>query len=344
MDITIVIGVLLMLYIAWSIGANDAANPTSCVVGAGVLNIKKALILFSIFVFLGSVLQGWMVMKTFGGGVTEIRSIYDAIVATLAAGIWITLASYSGMPISTTHSAVGGVLGIGLAHTLLYGYTSIRYDVLLKVVISWITSPLSSILLTFIIYKTLVKLYKLLEVRGLDPDKVFRYLAIFSLAFSAYSFGANDVSNSTGVYVAIIKVSGYSVGGIDIVVAIILAVIGALGIIIGGFTVGAKVITTVALKITRLDLISGVAAGLSNALVVWVFTTIPYIMFGYGMPISTTHAAVSAVIGAGLFKGRSRSINKFTIINIVSSWLLTVPLTALIALGLRILIHNILNV
>jgi PiT family inorganic phosphate transporter len=94
-----------------------------------------------------------MVMKTFGGGVTEIRSIYDAIVATLAAGIWITLASYSGMPISTTHSAVGGVLGIGLAHTLLYGYTSIRYDVLLKVVISWITSPLSSILLTFIIYK-----------------------------------------------------------------------------------------------------------------------------------------------------------------------------------------------
>jgi len=344
MDITIILGIVLMLYIAWSIGANDAANPTSCIVGSGVLDIRRTLIIFSIFVFLGSVLQGWMVMKTFGGGITEIRSIYDAIIATLATGIWIALASYSGIPVSTTHSAVGGVLGVGLTYMLLYGYSSIRYDVLLRVIISWITSPLSSILLTFILYKLLIKFYRLLEVKGLNPDKVFRYLAISSLAFSAYSFGANDVGNSTGVYVTIIRVSGYIVGGIDIVVAVILAVIGALGIVLGGFTLGTKVITTVAFKITRLDLISGVAAGLSNSLVVWLFTTVPYIIFGYGMPISTTHAAVSAIIGVGLFKSKSRLINKSTILNIVSSWLLTVPLTALIALGLRILIHNILNV
>ncbi|MEM4856199.1 MAG: inorganic phosphate transporter, partial [Sulfolobales archaeon] len=161
---------------------------------------------------------------------------------------------------------------------------------------------------------------------------------------SAYSFGANDVSNATGVYVTFLRISDIYVGGIDIMTAVMLAAVGAFGIILGGFTLGRKVITTVAFKITRLDLISGVAGELSSALVVWLFTTVPYILFGYGMPISTTHASVSAVIGVGLARGGLKAIDKSIILRIVLSWILTVPLTAGIALSLRILTLSILGV
>ncbi len=344
MDIGVVLGFALMVYIAWCIGANDASNPTECAVGAGALSLKKALMIFSIFVALGSLLQGWMVMKTFGGGVSELRGLHDALVASLSTGLWITMASFLGMPISTTHSAVGGVLGVGLAYVFMYGYANIKHEVVLRIITSWITSPLSSIIISALLYIALNRLYNYLTRKGISPDRIFKYLLIFALMFSAYSFGANDVGNATGVYVMFLKFSDASIRGVDIATAVMLATVGAFGIILGGFTVGRKVITTVAFKITRLDLISGVAGELANAFVVWLFTTVPYILFGYGMPISTTHSSVSAIIGVGLVKGGLRAVNKLIILKIVASWFLTVPLSAGIALSLRILIHNILNV
>ncbi|MEM1983204.1 MAG: inorganic phosphate transporter [Sulfolobales archaeon] len=344
MDLAVIIGFAVMVYIAWCIGANDAANPTECAVGSGALNIRKALILFSIFVALGSLLQGWMVMKTFGGGIAEMRNIYDALIASLSTGIWITLASYFGMPISTTHSAVGSVMGVGLAYLLIYGSSNIKYDIIFKIVLSWITSPIGAILLSAFLYMILNKFYNYLNVMRISSDKIFRYLMVAGLIFSAYSFGANDVSNATGVYITFLRLSGSMVGGIDIGTALMLAAVGSFGIILGGFTVGHKVITTVAFKITRLDLVSGVAGEFANALVVWLFTTLPYVLFGYGIPISTTHASVSAVIGVGLIRGGLRSVDKSVIIRIIASWLLTVPLTAGLALSLRILTLIILSV
>lgn len=330
-----------MMYIAWSIGANDAANPTECAVGAGAIGVKKALLLFAFFSFLGALLQGWMVMKTFGGGIAKIVTIYDALTASIATGVWITVASLMGLPISTTHSAVGAVLGIGLSHALIYGSTSINYSVLIKVITSWITSPLASIILVAILYRVLAAVYGGLKRYKLNVDKIFKYLLIATLAFSAYSFGANDVGNATGVYVAVVGIRGG--GEIDINTALLLATLGALGIAMGGFTIGVRVIETVAFRITRLDLVSGTSAELANALSVWLFTTIPYLLFGYGMPISTTHASVSAVIGVGLVRGGLRGIDKAIVLRIVSSWILTVPITAGIALTLRVLTHSLLN-
>lgn len=345
MDLTILaLGLGLSAYIAWCIGANDAANPTQYAIGSGAIDLKKALILFSVFTALGALLQGWMVMKTFGRGVAEMRGIYDALAATAATGVWITAASLYGMPISTTHSSVGSVLGVGISYLILEGSARINLGVISMVVISWITSPLGAMLLAIALYKLLNKLYINLRRRGLDVDKVFKYIVIGGLAYSAYSFGANDVGNATGVYVTIINLGGMRVGDVDLLTALLLAALGSLGIAIGGFTVGPRVITTVAFKITRLDLVSGAAAGLANASIVWLFTTIPNILYGFGMPISTTHASVSAVIGIGLLKGGLRGISTSVVLKILTSWVLTVPLTTALALSLRVLIHFILNV
>ncbi|HDN75509.1 MAG TPA: inorganic phosphate transporter, partial [Acidilobales archaeon] len=195
----IILGLALAFYIAWCIGSNDAANPTNTAVGSGALSITKAIVLFSIFAFLGALVQGWMVIKTFGRGISEIRLVHDAVIASLSTALWITIASYKGLPISTTHSSVGSVLGIGLAYTILGYGISVNLQVLIKIIISWITSPLGAIALAAIFYILFKMLALKLTKAGIDVDRIFRLILIFSLAYSAYSFGANDVGNATGV-------------------------------------------------------------------------------------------------------------------------------------------------
>ncbi len=323
------LGLALAAYIAWTIGANDAANPTDTAVGSGALSLRKALLLFSAFAFAGAMLQGWMVMKTFGKGVAEITELWDAVAAAAATAAWVTLASLKGLPISTTHSAVGAVIGVALAKMLFLGYPeAINLGVLSAVVLSWVTSPLGAMALAALLYPLARRLYTHLGERA---DGVFRWLLIGALAYSAYSFGANDVGNAVGVYSAFAHVTGAA--WFD---PRALAALGSAGIMLGGLTVGRRVIQTVAFGITRLDLATGFAAELSNALVVWVFTTLPAMFFGYGMPISTTHASVSAVIGVGLAKYGRRGVDWGTIAKVVAGWVLTVPAAAVMAIAIRV--------
>lgn len=339
----VIVGLGLAAYIAWCIGTNDAANPTDTAVGSGALTLNYAVALFSVFAFVGAVLQGWMVIKTFGRGIANIRCVLDAVVASLTTAMWITLASYRGLPISTTQSSVGAVLGIGLTYLVLGYPESINLSVLTKVFLSWVVSPLGAIALAATFYKSFTELAKVLSRRGYDVDKVFRALLIANLAYSAYSFGANDVGNATGVYVAVVTAGGASVKFTP-QAALPLAALGAAGISLGAFTLGKRVIRTVAYRITRLDYITGSAAELANALIVWLFTTIPMMVWGWGMPISTTHASVSAVLGVGLAKYGRRGVNWGTFAKIIASWLLTVPITALTSLTIRYSIITTLHV
>jgi len=340
--LVMVIGLVLAVYIAWAIGSNDAANPTNTAVGSGALGLKAALIVFSLSAFAGAVLQGWMVMKTFGGGVVRIRDLYDAVIATVATALWVTISSLYGMPISTTHSAVGSVLGIGLASYLIRGAVDMNVAVVANVVASWITSPLGSMGLAAGMYLLTRRFVKYLITRGVrreDVERLLRYLIVASLAYSAYSFGANDVGNATGVYYVV-------VGNVasEAVARLALAIIGAVGIAVGGFTLGRRVIETVAYRLTKLDLVTGFSAGISNALIVWLFTTVPTYILGYGMPVSTTHASVSAVLGVGLVKHGLRGVKWSTFLRIVLSWVLTVPLTAALSLSIRVLVSYTLGV
>jgi len=320
------LGLIAALYIAWNLGANDAANPTETAVGAGVISIKKAVILFSIFAMLGAVIQGYMVMKTIGKGVVSSIDPIGALIAALSAGVWITLVTWKGLPVSTTHSIVGAVLGIGFAYLVFDRINKINYSVVYKVIASWIISPIMAILVSYIIYHAFFALYVKMKKKGWDVDNVFKYILIGNLIFSAYAFGANDVGNATGVF---LSVSSSVLGIPDRTTMFLLAVLGSAGIITGALTWGYRVIETVSYKITRLDPITGASAGLTNALVVWGFSTIPSILFGYGMPISTTHASVSSVIGVGIAKEKSlKALNLRVIGYILVSWILTVPVAA----------------
>jgi PiT family inorganic phosphate transporter len=321
--ILLAIGLSLSFLLSISMGANDAATPTDCAVGSGVVSIRRAIILFAIFTFIGAVTQGFMVMKTIGKGVVSEIDILGAVAISIATSIWVLYCSYKGLDVSVTHTTIGSVIGYGLA---AYGLSGVNYDVLWNVVISWITSPLSAIALSYILYKLTAKIltgkpwtYRL--------EQATSAILIISLCFSAYSFGANDVGNATGAYVTVAMKVGRMP---DYHTMLLLSMMGAIGITIGGFVWGKNVIETVAFRITRIDVIMGAIAELSNSLVVYLFTTIPYMIFGYGMPISTSIASNSSIIGVGLAKDY-RAVNYRTVTKLVAGWISTIPVAAILS-------------
>ena len=335
----LVLGFLASFYMAWNIGANDAANPTDTAVGSGALSLEKALLIFSVSALIGALTQGWMVMKTLGKGIVTDIEVVGALCAVLGASIWVLAASLKGMSISTSQSITGGVLGIGLAYVALgkMSIQEINWEVVINILLSWITSLALSIALAIIFYKVFSRIAMFLELKKYRSEAIMMGLIIASLVFSAYSFGANDVGNATGVYYT---VASKYIGTPDVSTRIMLALIGSIGIMIGGYTVGKRVINTVAYKITRLDLVTGLSAEYSNALTIWIYTTIPYMYFGYGMPVSTTHASVSSIIGVGIAKNNSfKNINWNIVKDIVKSWILSLPITASLSFILRLGIH-----
>lgn len=336
MDIAMILlalGLLLAFIMSINLGGNDAANPTSAAVGSGVLSLKRALVLFAIFVFFGAVLQGSMVMKTIGKGVVPEIGVAGAFAIILSANIWIFAATMRGMAISTTHSIICAVIGYGLVE---FGLGGINLNVFETIAISWITSPICSLALGYALYRMIAGYSERNDEAKLQ--RFFRILLIASLCFSAYSFGANDVANATGVYITIASKMGQVT---DSVAMIWLAVFGTVGIVVGAFLFGPKVIRTLAFRVTRLDLPTGLAASLSNALVVYLFTTVPYILFGYGLPISTSYASVGAILGASMAARKRLSRN--TSAYLFSYWLLTVPANILLSGAIYYVVKGLLG-
>ena len=220
---------------------------------------------------------------------------------------------------------------------------SIHWGVLVKVFISWVTSPLGGMLLAAALYFPFHFLWSSLQSRGRKPDRILKLLVVSALAFSAYAFGSNDVGNATGVYYSILSSAGAQ-AGFDYKTALGLSTLAAIGVAIGGFTLGKRVITTIAFKLTKLDLVTGAAEGFSTALNVWLFTTIPTVLWGYGMPVSTTHAAVSAVLGVGLARYGIKGVDWGIFARILMMWLLTVPAAAGLSLALREVIYLLIGV
>ncbi len=322
-----VIGLALTIPIAWSLGANDAANPTDCAVGSGAISLRKALILFSVFATVGALLQGYMVMKTIDRGIVPQIDVIGALTVVVSVCLWLFLCTWKGMPVSTTHTTVGAVMGYGVA---AYGLEKLNLHVLTNVFIGFASSPILALILAIGLFHLIERLLARISRNVRLLEKIISGLLIASLIFSAYSFGANDVANVTGVYVTITS----RMGGLpDRETMFLLALLGSGGIALGGFTWGYRVIETAGRKITRLNLSTGLAAELSNALTVYLFTTIPFMLFGWGLPVSTTHSSVGSIIGVGVARGL-KTVDKGTVSKIVAAWVLTLPCSFLISLAM----------
>ncbi len=318
-EIALISGFLLSFLMAIALGGNDAASPTANVVGARVLTIRRAVIIFAIFSTMGSLTQGYMNMKTVGMGLVPSIDLLGAIIIILSAFAWITFCNYWGLEISVTHSIIGSVMGYGIA---AYRMEQINWDLIQKIVISWFVSPVLAILVSFSMHKMLTAVTNRYE----SINRAMTALIIVALCYSAYAFGANDIANATGVYVCVSQMAMGCPPESEVMFR--LAAFGSLGVVIGGLLLGPRVIETVAFKIVRLSIVSGTAAEITNALIVHMFVTLPYMLIGYGLPISTSLANIGALVGVGLAGYGSSGINKRTVALLIISWVSSVLVTA----------------
>jgi len=311
--------VLMGLGVGWSIGANDAANSLGTAVGSGVRSLRQAIILISVFGFLGAFLQGSYVVKTIGRDIVPMNELdktlatYLALIASFSACFWVVLATYWKMPISTSHSIVGAVAGAGLAIG-----APVKWKVLLDIFICWIFTPLGSAVLGYVFYRIFRNLFvRIIPSKYLN--KVVSILVTISGCYVAYSWGANDVANSVGV-----------VAGAGILSRNVCVILGGAAIIVGIMTWGYKVIETIGSGITTLVPIMAFSAQLASAINVHIYTVC-------GIPVSTSHSIVGAVVGVGMVKGL-RVINLRIMREIVVCWLVTPGISGLISfLGLKLI-------
>lgn len=300
------------LAVGWSIGANDAANSLGTAVGSKVVTLKQAVILITIFGFLGALLQGTHVAKTIGKGIVPLgmlphdTALYIALVACFAACSWVILATYWKMPISTSHSIVGAIAGAGLAVG-----APVNWKVLLDIFICWIFTPVGAALLGYIFYRIFKNVfYRIVPRRYIKP--VMAFLIITSGCYVAYTWGANDVANATGV-----------ISGAGVLTPNMSVFLGGLAIVVGITTWGYKVIETIGSEITYLLPIMAFSAQLASAINVHVYTLL-------GVPVSTSHSIVGAIFGVGLVRG-TRVINFRIMKEIVVCWLATPFISGIIS-------------
>jgi len=320
-EIALFVGLSLSFLMAVALGGNDAASPTANVVGARVMTIRRAVVLFTVFTTVGALSQGYMNMKTVGTGIVPGIDLLGAIVIILTAFTWIMVCNFKGLEISVTHTVVGSILGYGVA---AYGFSGVQWGMIQTVVLSWFTSPVLAAVVAFALHRLLLAMVRRFE----SWERSMVVVLKLALCYSAYAFGANDIANATGVYVTVTKIAmGSPPEGS---VMFMLAIFGSIGVIVGGFWLGPKVIETVAFNIIRLNVASATAATVANALVVHLFVTIPYMVIGYGVPISTSLANIGALVGVGFSSYGSSGINKTTVGTLVVCWVLSVGATALV--------------
>ena len=382
----------IAFYMAWSIGANDVANSMATAVGAKAITFKQAVLIAGVLNLIGAVFVGSHVTDTVRKGIVDVTGIEPYILllgfvsSLLAAAIWVTVSTWKEMPISTTHSIIGALIGFGL---IAGGTSSIIWEKVGAVAASWIISPISGCILAFIVFKIIVKLIfskerpvtsakivgpviigftaflivssiflktslserlgisdieslliasfvsiiigiiGILLLRKIDDTKVedyttvegiFRKLQIITSSYVAFAHGANDVANAIGPVASIIPLAqGLDIGG-TVEVPVALLVLGGFGISVGCMTWGRRVMRTVGDRITSLTNTRGFSVDFGAATTVLIASKL-------GLPISTSHTVVGAVIGVGLARGLE-AVDTTVIKKIIVSWLLTLPVAA----------------
>ncbi len=288
------------VFLGWGLGSNDSANIFGTGVAARVLTYRTATVLISIFVVVGALLEGYKSMGIVGEMST--MSHMAAFVAAFAAGLCVATFSYLSLPVATSQAIMGAILGIGL----ISGIPDLTR--LYKVVLCWVFTPIGAMVLGRVLYPILGNIFQKI-LADLQLRNIFiRWALLFAGCYGAYSLGANNVGNVTGVYV-----------GSGLLTPFQAALVGSLSIASGVLTYSKKVMNTVGKKIVELDGFSAFVSTFSAAITVHLFTQV-------GVPVSTSQAVVGGVTGVGLVKG-ARTVSRKTLIEIAVGWVST-PLSS----------------
>ena len=187
----LIIGYIFGFYMAWNIGANDVANAMASSVGAKAITIRQAIFIAAILNILGATFIGSHVTQTIRKGIVSTDIMTDphialigALSALLAAALWVSFATWKSLPVSTTHSIVGAMIGFGI---MAGGFSVINFGKLFAVIMSWIISPVFSIIIAYIMFKIIVRSILSKEdtfVRALKLAPIFIGITCFIVVLS----------------------------------------------------------------------------------------------------------------------------------------------------------------
>jgi PiT family inorganic phosphate transporter len=299
-------------------GFHDAANAIATAVSTRALTPRRALLLAAVANFGGAFL-GQKVAKTvsdilkIGGGT---HGLVVVVAALLGAIVWNLVTWYFGLPSSSSHALIGGLVGAGIASS-----TSVRWSqVLDKVVVPMVVSPVVGFVLAY-----LFMLAILWAFRRRNPHRVFRrfrYAQILSASAMALGHGLQDAQKTMGVVVLALVAGGYQQDASHIPVWVVVGA--ATAISLGTYAGGWRIMRTLGRRIIELDPARGFAAETTAAIVLYVTA------FVFAAPISTTHTITSSIMGVGATR-RLSAVRWGVARSIVTAWVLTIPMAALVA-------------
>ena len=307
-------------------GFHDTANAIATSVSTRVLTPRIAVLMAAVANFLGAVLLSTGVAQTISKGlVSGSLEQYVLIAALLTAIIWDLLTWYLGIPSSSSHALIGGLVGASVVYAM--SFEKVMWSgVLDKVVIPLVTSPIIGFIFGFLIMKALFKICA--KATRTSVHKVFSVLQICSAFLMALSHGSNDAQKSMGIITLALVSAGFLEKGASIPIWVIIACATAMAI---GTSVGGwKIIKTIGVNMIKLEPINGFAAETGAAIVIQVMTALH-------APVSTTHVISASIMGVGAAK-RLSAVRWSLVKNIVTSWVVTIPATMLIGAGITLLI------
>jgi PiT family inorganic phosphate transporter len=309
------VAAVVMSYIyAFVGGFTDAANAIATSVGTRAFTPGQAVIVAGVFEMLGA-LTGTAVALTIGTGVVHVEFLTQgAVVAALAGAMTWSLLTYRfGIPVSETHGLIGGILGVGLLYAgtdgIIWGGVT---PVLLAIVASPALGIVGGMLMLLLVRAIFHRPHRSTGVRWT------RNLQRLSAIYMAFSHGRNDAQKPMGVLtLALVVYLGLPADQVPVWVIVTVGLVAAMGVAVGGW----RIIRTLGMRITGLDSAQGFAAETSAA-------TVLQFASEAGIPVSTTHTITSAIVGVGAVSNW-RSIRWTLVMEIVSSWILTLPATIL---------------
>ena len=299
-------------------GLHDTANSIATIVSTRVLRPHHAVVWAAFFNFIAFLFFGLHVAETLGTGIIDPNIVTPLVIfsALMGAIIWNIVTWIFGIPSSSSHALVGGLVGAGLAKV---GFSSIVWGGLLKTAGAIVMSPLIGFILA--LFLVLAVSWIFVRQTPFAVDRTFRLMQFVSASLYSLGHGGNDAQKTMGIIAVLLYSQGYLGGTFHVPLWVVLScqTAMAMGTLFGGW----RIVHTMGSKITRLNPMQGFCAETGGALTLFAATWL-------GIPVSTTHTITGAIIGVGAAR-RVSAVRWGLAGNIVVAWVITLPAAALIS-------------
>ncbi|ACS59410.1 inorganic phosphate transporter [Rhizobium leguminosarum] len=310
--------VAVALFFDFLNGLHDAANSIATIVSTRVLRPQYAVLWAAFFNFIAFLFFGLHVAETLGTGIIDPAIVTPQVIfaALMGAIVWNIVTWVFGIPSSSSHALVGGLVGAGLMKT---GFSSIVWTGLLKTAGAIVMSPAIGFFLALLLI--LIVSWIFVRQTPFAVDRTFRVFQFVSASLYSLGHGGNDAQKTMGIIAVLLYSQGYLTGGFHVPLWVVLSCQSAmaLGTLFGGW----RIVHTMGSKITRLNPMQGFCAETGGALTLFGATWL-------GIPVSTTHTITGAIIGVGAAR-RLSAVRWGLAGNIVVAWVVTLPAAAIIS-------------